>query len=139
MPVAGMAEIVHVTGKPWPRAERIDHLCLLHGNIPQGRIWLYAPYAVTLDDASFCALVEHELYHFAHKHNKNAEPMFDDEDRPVLTKRSHDVSEFLGVVERYGPGAVHSNVRRLVEVAQRKPLMAVDSIRLACGTCRAAA
>jgi hypothetical protein len=139
MPVAGMAEIVKVNGKPWPRAERTDHLCLLHGNIPQARIWIYAPYTVTLDDAAFCALIEHELYHLAHKKDKNTEPMFDDEGRPVLTTRAHDVSEFLGVIERYGVGAVHPNVRKMVETAKKKPLLTGDSIRAACGTCAAKA
>jgi hypothetical protein len=137
MPVAGMAEIVKVNGKPWPRAERTDHLCLLHGNIPQARIWLYAPYAVTLDDASFCALVEHELLHFAQKTDKEQQPMFDDEGRPVLTKRAHDVGEFISIVERYGVGAVHPNVRKMVEASKRKPLTAANSIQLACGTCAA--
>jgi hypothetical protein len=139
MPVAGMAEIVRVNGKPWPRAERTDHLCLLHGNVPQARIWIYAPYTVTLDDASFCALVEHELYHLAHKHDKNNEPMFDEENRPVLTTRAHDVGEFIGVVERYGVDAVHSNVKKMVEAAKGKPLVTGESIRLVCGTCAAAA
>ena len=139
MPVAGMAEIVRVNGKPWPRAERTDHLCLLHGNIPQARIWIYAPAAANYSDASFCALVEHELYHLAHKLDKNNEPMFDDEGRPVLTTRAHDVGEFISVVERYGVGAVHPNVKRMVEVAKKKPLLAGDSIALACGTCATAA
>ena len=137
MPVAGMAEIVKVNGKPWPRAERTDHLCLLHGDIPQARIWIYAPYAVTLTDAAFCALVEHELYHLAHKHDKNNEPMFDDEGRPVLTTRAHDVSEFLGAVERYGVDAVHPNVKKLVEIAKRKPSIERLSIQIACGSCAA--
>src|ERR1051326_1772042 len=137
MPVAGMAEIVNVNGKPWARAERVDHLCLLHGNVPQGRIWLYAPYVQTLTDAGRCALMEHELLHFAHKHNKNAEPMFDDEGRLLLTKRDHDVGEFISIVERYGVGAVHSNVKRMVEAAKKKPLVTGESIRLVCGTCAA--
>lgn len=137
MPVAGMAEIVKVNGKPWARTERIDHLCLLHGDIPQARIWIYAPYAATLPDSAFCALVEHELYHLAQKHDKNNEPMFDEESRPVLTTRAHDVSEFLGVVERYGVDAVHPNIRKLVELAKEKPLIEQTSIQLACGTCAA--
>lgn len=137
MPVAGMAEIVRVNGKPWPRAERTDHLCLLHGDIPQARIWLYAPYAANCDDSTFCALVEHELYHLAHKHDKNTEPMFDDEGRPVLTTRAHDVSEFIGVVERYGLSAVHPNVGKMVEAAKSKPLLAGKPVQIACGTCAA--
>ena len=35
LPVAGMAEIVNVNGKPWPRAARVDYLCKMFGNIPQ--------------------------------------------------------------------------------------------------------
>src|ERR1051326_627408 len=139
MPVAGMAENVKIKGKPWPRAERTDHLCLLHGNVPQARIWLYAPYAVTLDDPSFCALVEHELYHLAQKTDKEQQPMFDEEGRPALTTRAHDVGEFISVVERYGVGAVHPNVRKMVEAAKKKPLVTGESIRLVCGTCAAAA
>jgi len=65
--------------------------------------------------------------------------MFDDEGRPVIAKRAHDVSEFLGVVERYGPDAVHSNVRRLIDVSKRKPILEAAKIHAACGTCRAAA
>jgi hypothetical protein len=138
LPVAGMAELVKVNGKPWPRAERTDHLCLLHGNIPQARIWIYAPYAATLDDASFCALVEHELYHLAQKKDKEQQPMFDDEGRPVLTTRAHDVGEFLGVMERYGVGALHPNVRAMVELAKKKPLLTGDQVRAACGSCAVA-
>lgn len=139
MPVAGMAEIVKVNGKPWARTERIDHLCLLHGDIPQARIWIYAPYAATLSDGAFCALVEHELYHLAQKKDKEQQPLFDDEGRPVLTGRDHDVSEFLGIVERYGVDSVHSNVKKLVEVAKRQPLIQAAAIRSVCGTCAAAA
>lgn len=137
MPVGGMAEIVKVNGKPWTRTERIDHLCLLHGDIPQARIWIYAPYAATLDDFSFCALLEHELYHFAQRLGKDGEPMFDEDNRPVLVKRAHDCSEFLGVVERYGVGAVHPNIGKLVEIAKRKPLLQRASIQIACGSCAA--
>ena len=137
LPVVGMAEIVSVNGKPWARAERTDHLCLMHGNIPQARIWLSAPYWAEASDASACALFEHELYHYAHKKNKEGEPVFDDEGRPVLTKRTHDVSEFIEVVRRYGVGAVHPNVQLLVEAAQGEPLFAAEQIEAACGTCGA--
>lgn len=139
MPVAGMAEIVKVNGKPWARTERIDHLCLLHGDIPQARIWIYAPVAANYSDSQFCGLIEHELYHLAHKKDKNNEPMFDDEGRPVLTTRAHDVSEFLGVVERYGVDSVHPNVKKMVEIAKRKPSIAATAIQVACGTCAASA
>jgi hypothetical protein len=135
MPVAGMAEIVNANGKPWARAERVDHLCLMHGNIPQARVWLFAPFWETCDDASACALIEHELYHFAHKKNKEREEMYDDEDRPVLTKRAHDVGEFIPVARRYGLNAVHQNVALLVAAAQSTPLIEPAQIAVACGSC----
>lgn len=139
MPVAGMAEIVRVNGKPWPRAERTDHLCLLHGDLPQARIWIYAPFAATLNDSAFCALIEHELYHLAQMKDKEGQPKFDEENRPVLTTRAHDVSEFINVVKRYGVGAVHPNVKLMAEATKQKPLIAAASIRIACGTCAAGA
>jgi hypothetical protein len=139
MPVAGMAEIVRVNGKPWPRAERTDHLCLLHGDLPQARIWIYAPYAFNLDDGAFCALIEHELYHLAQQKDKEGEPKFDEDNRPVLTNRNHDVGEFIGVVERYGVNAVHSNVKIMLEAAKKKPLLETKDVQIACGTCKAGA
>jgi hypothetical protein len=137
MPVAGMAEIVQVNGKPWPSAERVDHLCLMHGRVPQARIWLYAPYAATCSDAAFCALVEHELLHYRPKFDKEGEPVIDDEGRPKLVKRAHDVSEFISIVRRYGVGAVHPNVQLMVEAAQMEPLITRAQIEAVCGTCGA--
>ena len=132
MPVAGMAEIVNVNGKPWARAARVDYLCKMFGNIPQACVWVYAPYWASADDESACALMEHELYHFAHKKNKHGEEMFDDYDRPVLTARSHDVGEFIEVVRRYGVGAVHPNVQLLVEAAQAEPTVGRAQVEAAC-------
>jgi hypothetical protein len=136
MPVAGMAEIVNVNGKPWAKAERTDHLCLMHGNIPQARVWLYAPFWAMCDHETACALFEHELYHYAQKKNKEGELLFDDLDRPVLTKREHDVTEFIEVVRRYGLGAVHPNVQLMVEASQKEPLITKAQIKAACGSCR---
>jgi hypothetical protein len=133
LPVAGYAEIVNVNGKPWARAERTDHLCLMHGNVPQARVWLYAPYWAEASDPSVCALVEHELYHYAQKKNKQGELMFDDFERPVPTQRAHDVSEFIEVVRRYGVGAVHPNVQLLIEAAAAEPLITAAQLEVACG------
>lgn len=134
LPVAGMAEIINVNGKPWPRAARVDYLCKMFGNIPQACVWVYAPYWAECDDDSACALMEHELYHFAHKRNKQKELMYDEEnnDRPVLTTRAHDVGEFIGVVRRYGVGAVHPNVQLLVEAAQSVPTIGRARVEAAC-------
>jgi hypothetical protein len=131
MPIVGMAEIVNVNGKPWPRAEKTDHLCMLHGNIPQARIWLYAPAWATCSHWRACAVGEHELYHYAHKHDGEGDPMFDDLDRPVLTKRAHDVEEFVGVMVRYGVDNCAGRSRAFVEAALQKPLFAPPTLEAA--------
>jgi len=106
----------------------------MHGNVPQARVWIYAPYWAECDDDSACALFEHELYHYAHKRNKQGELMYDEEndDRPVLTKRGHDVGEFIEVVRRYGVGAVHPNVQLFVEAAQGEPAVGRAKVAAAC-------
>jgi hypothetical protein len=137
VPVAAAAEIIKVNGKPWARAERIDHLCLLHGRVPQARIWLHAPTLVAYDDGSFMATSEHELLHFAHKRNKEGEPMFDDEERPVLTKRGHDVGEFVHIMERYGTAACGGRTKEFITASRMGPLITGAQIAAACGTCLA--
>jgi len=126
MPVVGQAEIVNVNGKPWKRAERVDHLCLWHGKIPQARVWLYAPAWAEADFWTACAVGEHELYHFAHKKNKSGELMYDDDknSRPMLAARAHDVGEFVGVMQRYGVSACGGRSREFVEAALSRPLIA---------------
>jgi hypothetical protein len=61
--------------------------------------------------------------------------MFDDLDRPVLTKREHDVTEFIEVVRQYGVGAVHPNVRLMIEAAGEEPLISRAQLKAICGTC----
>ena len=48
------------------------------------------------------ALVFHELLHAAHKQDKDGEPRFTDEGRPIWDIRGHDLEEFDAVAERYG-------------------------------------
>lgn len=137
MPVAAAAEIITVTGKPWARVDRVDRLCMLHGNVPQARVWVYAPGWVRMHYWRKCATGEHELCHFAHKHTKDGEPMFDDLERPVLTKRAHDFGEFVTVGERYGVDACGGKAREFVEAVLRPPLIAPASFvpSFACGAC----
>lgn len=135
MPVVGMAELVTTNGKPWAKAEKIDHLCMLHGNIPEMRIWLYAPFMATADDATFCAVVEHELYHFAQKLDKDGAPKFDPDNKPMWAKRTHDVEEFVGIMKRYGVGACRGRSREFVEAAAYPPLIGRAELDAVCGTC----
>lgn len=48
------------------------------------------------------ALVFHELMHAEHAQDKDGEPRFDDDGRPVWGIRTHDLEEFNVVVERFG-------------------------------------
>lgn len=138
MPVVGTAELVRLNGKPWPRARAFDQLCLLFGRIPDFILTFYAPHAVKADDATWCATVEHELYHCAQKIDKENLPKFDPEGKPVWTIRPHDVEEFVGVMRRYGVEACAGKSKEFVEAAKAPPLIARAEIKGACGTCYAA-
>jgi len=137
VPVVGMAELVKVGGKPWAQAERVDQLCLLHGKIPKMRVWLYAPFMAVADPWTFCAVIEHELYHYFQKPDKEGQPKFDPEGLPVWGTRAHDVEEFIGVMARYGVDACRGRSREFVEAAMRPPLIAPAqtpfSVACACG------
>ena len=134
--VVGQAEIVNVNGKPWQRADKVDRLCMLHGNIPQARVWLYAPAWYERGFWRACSVGEHELGHYGHKQNREGERLHDDEDRPQLCTLAHDVEEFVFIMERYGVGHCAGQSRELVEAALRKPLFAPPSFeakQYACG------
>ena len=104
------------------------------GRIPDFVITLDAGYAAGADDRSFCALVEHELYHCAQALDEFGGAKFKaDSDIPVFAMKGHDVEEFIGVVRRYGMTA---NVRELVEAAVDETGKAETAdIELMCGTC----
>lgn len=48
------------------------------------------------------ALVFHELLHAAHATDKEGEPRFTDDGKPIWDIRGHDIEEFNEVVRRYG-------------------------------------
>jgi hypothetical protein len=136
LPVVGTAELT----KPKPmlsKWEKARQRAQLRGwfavddnpaPIPDFLITLYAPYAHRVDNATFCALVEHELYHCALKY-------ITQKGMPVWGIRRHDVEEFVGIVERYGVGAAAGKTAELVEASRRKPLIAPAHIDGVCGTC----
>jgi hypothetical protein len=64
------------------------------------------PYAEACDDATFCALVEHELSHCGQERDEFGMPRFKKSTgMPAFCMRGHDVEEFVGVVRRYGADA----------------------------------
>lgn len=121
--------------KDWGAQRASYQLRQWFGREPLFLLTFYAPACVAMPDASFCALVEHELYHCAQKLDEYGAPAFDQDGMPRYAIRPHDVQEFVGVVARYGMGAVDSSVFAMVEAANAGPEIALASIAGCCGTC----
>jgi hypothetical protein len=130
--VVGQAEQVMIRAGGWQKARQEQQLREWFGHVPEFLITLAADYCAQCSDAEFCALLEHELYHVGHATDDFGAPAFYKDGRPKLYLRGHDVEEFIGVVERYGPGP---QVTRLIEAAKRPPAVSGASIAHACGTC----
>ncbi|WP_175207209.1 putative metallopeptidase [Achromobacter anxifer] len=130
--VLGQAEQVMFRAGGWQKARQEQQMIEWFGRVPAFLITLAADYSRICTDAEFCALVEHELYHVGHARDPFGAPAFDKEGRPKLRIVGHDVEEFVGVVERYGPSA---DVRRLVAAAGAAPAAPRLDIARACGCC----
>ena len=121
----------------WARARWEQQMREWFGEVPDFLLTFYAPGCAALSDPSFCATMEHELYHCAQATDKETDaPLFNRE--TGLQKyaiKGHDAEEFVGVVRRWGVGASAPGVRELVEADRHAPLFAEASIRDACGTC----
>lgn len=134
--VAAQAERLALQGNKWTKARQEQQLEEWFGRLPDFLLTFHADYADVVDDATFCALVEHELYHCAQERDAFGAPKFSKmTGRPLFTIRGHDVEEFVGVVARYGVGAAAGQTRALVEAATRPPLIASADIAGCCGTC----
>lgn len=130
--VLGQAEkIMHRAGG-WQKARMEQQMRDWFDDEPEFVITLAADYCSQCSDMEFCALVEHELFHIAHKLDKYGAPAFGEDGLPKLEMRGHDVEEFVGVVERYG---ANEGVQRLIDAASKPPEVARISIAKACGTC----
>lgn len=136
--VLGQAELMPpmAMGK-WQRARAIQQIDDWFDGVPDFIITIAARAAAEMDEASFCALIEHELYHCAQAKDGYGMPKFKKSGEPSFAIRGHDVEEFVGVVARYGMNA--SGVSALVEAARIGPLIAAADIAGVCGTCMRAA
>lgn len=133
--VAGTAEMPFFRGAKWQKARATMQMQEWFGAIPDFVITLDANYCNQISDTNFCALVEHELYHCAQALDEFGAPKFNAlTDRPIYTMRDHDVTEFVGVVTRYGIGAV-ANGTAFVEAANSEPAIAHADISKMCGNC----
>jgi hypothetical protein len=132
--IVGQAELMPpaIIGK-WPRARAVQQIEGWFGEMPDFLITLDAEYSAACDDASWCALVEHELYHCGQERDEFGAPKFRKSGLPTFAMRAHDVEEFVGVVRRYGAAA--SNAMPIIEAARKPPEIAGARIAHACGTC----
>lgn len=135
--VAGMAEYPFFRGNAWQKNRQTMQMQEWFGEVPNFVITLSAEYCQEASDAAFCALVEHELYHCAQKRDEFDQPLFNAvTERPIFCMREHDVTEFVGVVRRYGIGVV-ANGREFVAAAGQDPEIEAVDIAQMCGNCRA--
>ncbi|WP_210015045.1 putative metallopeptidase [Pseudomonas palmensis] len=130
--VLGQAEQLMIRAGGWQKARQEQQMRDWFGEEPEFLITLAADYCAQCTEAEFCALVEHELYHIAHKLDKYGAPAFTQDGMPKLEMRGHDVEEFVGVVKRYGAS---DDVQQLIDAASRPPEVAKINIARACGTC----
>lgn len=116
----------------WQKARHDMQLFDWFREIPDFLITLYAPKLSEVDNATWCAVIEHELYHCAQARDAFGLPKFG-KDGPIYAIRGHDSEEFIGVVRRYGARDVGTQL--LIEAARETPLMSAADIAGACGTC----
>lgn len=117
----------------WQRARAIQQVEDWFEGMPDFLLTFSAPAAAGMDDTSFCALVEHELYHCGVKLDEFGGPKFKQDGTPAFAMRGHDVEEFVGVVARYGADA--AGVSAMIDAAQCAPLIGRAAIAGVCGTC----
>lgn len=136
--IAGTAQLAKPpqSAGTWAKVAWAQQMREWFGIIPDFLVTLYAPYAADSDDAGFCALVEHEVYHCAQAIDQFGCPKFSKTTgRPVFAMRGHDVEEFVGIVRRYGAGAAAGSTAALIDASKRAPEISLANIAAACGTC----
>lgn len=133
--ILGLTELMPPQGMGrWQKARAAQQMADWFGDVPDFLITIDAV-AGGFDDASFCALVEHELYHCAQQRDAFGMPKFNrDSGEPMWAVRGHDVEEFVGVVSRYGTEA--TGTTEFVKAGSRKAVVAVADLSIACGTCQ---
>ena len=131
--VVGQAEKIMINASGWKKERQEMQFNDWFGYVPDYLITLDAQHCSEFSDIDFCALVEHELYHIAHKRDQYGCPAYDKETgKPKLEIKGHDVEEFTGVVRRYGAS---EEVLKMLEAAKQRPELSKASIHHACGTC----
>lgn len=131
--VAGTAEKIMINASGWKKERQEEQFYHWFQDIPEYLITIDATYADQANDIDFCALIEHELYHIAHKLDQYGIPSYNMQTgQPNLTIKGHDVEEFTGVVRRYG---ANQDVQEMINAANQRPEVSRADVFHACGTC----
>jgi hypothetical protein len=133
--IVGTAEIPNFKGGKWQKARGEMQLIDWFGSVPDFVITIDAGFAAEVDDVSFLALLEHELYHCGQAVDFFGAPKFTKTGRPVFAMRGHDIEEFAGVIRRYGIEAAGRDAADLVSVALEAPELSRAVVAAACGVC----
>jgi hypothetical protein len=133
--VVGRAELGESVGgsDAWTKGRAVQQLEAWFGHVPDFLLTFHAPFSDQADDATFCALVEHELSHCAQEVDAYGAPKWT-RDGPKYCMRGHDVEEFVGVVRRYGADA--AGIKDMADAIAVGPLIAKADITFACGNCQ---
>ncbi|MCG2572347.1 transposase [Acinetobacter sp. ME22] len=132
--VVGQAEKIMINAGGWKKARQEEQYYQWFQIMPDYLITIDAQYARQANDVNFCALIEHELYHIAHKLDEWGTPSYNRETgKPKLEIRSHDVEEFVGVVRRYG--ATSKEIEEMAKAVNSRPEVSKADVYHACGTC----
>jgi hypothetical protein len=132
--ILGMCQLMPPGGEKWAAGRAAGQIERWFGEMPDFLITLFAPACAVMDNPTFMALVEHELYHAGQDTDAFGMPAFNKRTgNPVWTMKPHDVEEFVGVVRRYGADA--AGIRPMVSAANKGPEIAQARIDRVCGSC----
>lgn len=132
--IVGEAKLLPPVQSRWSSAMFHFQIRQWFGFTPDFLITISSDFARFCDDMTFCALIEHELYHCAQKVDLFGMPAFDREGNPSFTMKGHDVEEFVGVARRYGADA--TGTKELKKALEEGPTIGLASVAAACGTCQ---
>ncbi len=137
--IVGQAEMGTAGGRignKWARKRAEYQLRQWFGYDPDFVLTIDATWASSAGMAEFCALIDHQLYHCAQETDDHGMPKFNQvTGRPRYRIRDHDVSEFVGVVRRFGIEAAGEAATDMVIAAAHKPEISSAKLAQACGTC----
>jgi len=134
--IIGQAEKPGSGAGSWTGGRAAFQLHTMFDYDPDFLLTFDALFCAGMDDAAFCALVDHELYHCAQATDREGMPSFNQSTGQMnYCIKGHDVEEFVGVVRRFGIEAAGPEATELVIAASQTPLISPAKLAQGCGTC----